>query len=221
MAAKTLSGDVFFASIGELSAGLRAKEYSAVELTRAFCDRLEKIGAAHNALALSLRKSALKKAKDVDGDLKRERTRGPLQGIPYGAKDLLAVKGQPTEWGSRAFAGQKFDEDAFVIKKLNAAGAILIGKLAMVELAGGVGYRTAAASSTGPAQNPWDRTRWAGGSSSGAGHRHRGRTGHVRAGLGNVGFHHHAERLLRRDRAAAHLRAGEPPRRHVARVDPG
>jgi aspartyl-tRNA(Asn)/glutamyl-tRNA(Gln) amidotransferase subunit A len=169
MAAKTLSGDVFFASIGELSAGLRAKEYSAVELTRAFCDRLEKIGAAHNALALSLRHSALKKAKDVDGDLKRERTRGPLQGIPYGAKDLFAVKKQPTEWGSRGFAGQKFDEDAFVIKKLDAAGAILIGKLAMIELAGGGGYRTAAASSTGAAQNPWDRTRWAGGSSSGPG----------------------------------------------------
>src|SRR6202140_2370403 len=169
MAAKAPPSDVFFASIGELSAGLRAKEFSAVELTRAFCDRLEKTGAAHNALALSLRKSALKKAKDVDGDLKRDRTRGPLQGIPYGAKDLLAVKGQPTEWGSRAFAGQKFDEDAFVIKKLNAAGAILIGKLAMVELAGGVSYRTAAASSTGAGQNPWDRTRWSGGSSSGAG----------------------------------------------------
>src|ERR1700676_1316084 len=169
MATKVPPGDVFFASIGELSAGLRAKEYSAVELTRAFCDRLEKIGAAHNALALSLRKSALKKAKDIDGDLKRERTRGPLQGIPYGAKDLLAVKGQSTEWGSRGFAGQKFDEDAFVIKKLNAAGAILIGKLAMVELAGGVSYRIAAASSTGPGQNPWDRTRWSGGSSSGAG----------------------------------------------------
>ena len=61
------------------------------------------------------------------------------------------------------------DEDAFVIKKLNAAGAILIGKLSMIELAGGVGYQTASASSTGPAQNPWDRTRWAGGSSSGPG----------------------------------------------------
>ena len=167
--AKTPSGDVFFASIGELSSRLRAKEFSAVELTNAFCDRLEKIGGAHNALALSLRKSAIKKAKDVDGDLKRDRTRGPLQGIPYGAKDLLAVKKQPTEWGSRAFAGQKFDEDAFVIKKLDAAGAILIGKLAMIELAGGIGYQTASASSTGPAQNPWDRTRWAGGSSSGAG----------------------------------------------------
>jgi aspartyl-tRNA(Asn)/glutamyl-tRNA(Gln) amidotransferase subunit A len=167
--AKTPSGDVFFASISELSTRLRAKEFSCVELTNTFCDRLEKIGGAHNALALSLRKSAIKKAKDVDGDLKRDRTRGPLQGIPYGAKDLLAVKKQPTEWGSRAFAGQKFDEDAFVIKKLDAAGAILIGKLAMIELAGGVGYQTASASSTGPAQNPWDRTRWAGGSSSGAG----------------------------------------------------
>ncbi len=164
-----LSGDVFFAGIAEISAQLRAKEFSAVELTSAFCDRLEKIGTAHNALALSLRRSALKQAKDVDGDLKRDRNRGPLQGIPYGAKDLLAVKGQPTEWGSRGFAGQKFDDDAFVIKKLATAGAILIGKLAMIELAGGIGYQTAAASSTGPALNPWDRTRWAGGSSSGPG----------------------------------------------------
>jgi len=164
----TPSGDVFFASIGELSAKLRAKEFSAVELTKAFCDRLEKIGPAYNALAHSLRETAIKKAKDVDGDLKRGRTRGPLQGIPYGAKDLLAVKKQPTEWGSRAFAGQRFDEDAHVIQKLDQAGAILVGKLAMIELAGGVGYRTAAASSTGPAMNPWDRAHWAGGSSSGS-----------------------------------------------------
>ena len=66
----------------------------------------------------------------------------------------MAVKKQPTEWGSRGFAGQKFDEDAFVIKKLDAAGAILIGKLAMIELAGGGGYRTAAASSTGAEWSP-------------------------------------------------------------------
>lgn len=163
------SGDIFFATIGELSKGLRAKEFSAVELTKAFCDRLEKIGAAHNALAHSLRDRAIRKAKDVDGDIKRERMRGPLQGIPYGAKDLYAVKNVPTEWGSKAFAGQKFDEDAQVIRKLDKTGAILIGKLAMVELAGGVSYRTAGASSTGPGLNPWDKTRWSGGSSSGSG----------------------------------------------------
>ena len=164
----TLSGDIFFASISELSAKLRSKEVSAVELTKAFCDRLEKIGPAHNALAHSLRDRAIRQAKEVDGDLKRGRTRGPLQGIPYGAKDLFAVRKHPTEWGSRAFAGQMFDEDAHVIKKLDQAGAILIGKLAMIELAGGVGYRTAAASATGAAMNPWDRAHWAGGSSSGS-----------------------------------------------------
>src|SRR5271157_4822996 len=130
------TGDVFFATISELSARLRAKEFSAVELTRAICDRLESIGAEHHALAHSLRVTALKKAKDVDDDLKRDRTRGPLQGIPFGAKDLLAVKKQPTTWGSRIFANQVFDEDAEVIQKLDKAGAILIGKLAMVELAG-------------------------------------------------------------------------------------
>src|SRR5580692_3095379 len=127
MAAPT--GDVFFATIGELSKRLRAKEFSAVELTRAFCERLETIGAEHHALAHSLRATAIKKAKDVDDDLHVGRTRGPLQGIPYGAKDLLAVKKQPTTWGAQIFADQTFNEDAAVVQKLDKAGAILIGKL--------------------------------------------------------------------------------------------
>ncbi len=160
--------DVFFDTIGELSARLRAKEFSCVELTRAFCDRLERIGPRFNALALSLREQAIRQAKDVDSELKRGRTRGPLQGIPYGVKDLLAVKGHPTTWGAKPFAGQVFDQDAFVIDKLNKAGAILVGKLAMVELAGGGDYRFPSASLTGPGLNPWDRTRWSGGSSSGS-----------------------------------------------------
>src|ERR1700683_5863669 len=108
---------VFFSTITEINAKLRAKEFSAVELTHAFCDRMERLAPRYNALALSLRDQAVKQAREVDDDLKRDRTRGPLQGIPYGAKDLLAVKGQPTEWGSRAFAGQKFEDDAFGIKK--------------------------------------------------------------------------------------------------------
>src|SRR5580704_12206020 len=160
--------DVFFSTISEVSTRLRGKEFSTVELTRAFCDRLERIGPRFNALALSLREQAIRQAKDVDSELKRGRTRGPLQGIPYGVKDLLAVKGHPTTWGAKPFAGQVFDEDAFVIDKLNKAGAILVGKLAMVELAGGGGYRLASASLTGPGLNPWDRTRWSGGSSSGS-----------------------------------------------------
>jgi aspartyl-tRNA(Asn)/glutamyl-tRNA(Gln) amidotransferase subunit A len=160
---------VFFLSITELSAKLRAREFSCVELTRAACDRLEKLGPRYNALALSLREQAIKQAKDVDYDIKRERFRSPLQGIPFGAKDLLAFEGHPTTWGAKPYAGQVFEESATVLKKLDKAGAVLTGKLSMVELAGGGGYMYASASLQGPGLNPWDRTRWSGGSSSGSG----------------------------------------------------
>lgn len=161
--------DIFFASIAELNAGLRARKFSAVELARAFGERLEKLGPRYNALALSLREQAVRKAKDVDSDLKRERYRGKVQGIPYGAKDLLSLAGHPTTWGAKPYAGQVFDYTATAIEKLNKAGALLTGKLSMVELAGGGGYRFAAASLQGPGLNPWDRSRWSGGSSSGTG----------------------------------------------------
>lgn len=161
--------EIFFAGILDLNKRLRAKEFSATELTRAYCDRFERLAPRYNALALSLRESAIRAAKDVDGDLKRERYRGPLQGIPYGAKDLLSVAGEITTWGARPYAGQVFDYTATVITKLTKVGSILVGKLAMVELAGGGGYNTAGASLFGPGLNPWDRTRWSGGSSSGSG----------------------------------------------------
>jgi len=169
MAKFTVTEDIFYATIAELGEGLRKKEFSAVELTRAFCERLETLGPRHNALALTLRESALKKAKDVDHELKIDRPRNPLHGIPYGVKDLLAVKGKPTTWGAKPYVAQVFDDDAHVVESLDKVGAILIGKLSMVELAGGGGYRYASASLTGPGLNPWDRTRWSGGSSSGPG----------------------------------------------------
>ena len=161
--------DVFFATIGELNAKLRAREFSGVELTRAFSDRLEKLGPRYNALALSLRSDALRQAQEVDREVKRGRLRGVLQGVPYGAKDLLSVAGRPTTWGARPYAAQVFPYNASVVDKLAGAGAPLVGKLAMVELAGGGGYRSAAASLFGPGLNPWDRSRWSGGSSSGSG----------------------------------------------------
>lgn len=163
------TADLFFSGISELGAKLRAKEISAVELTRAFCDRFEKLGPRYNALALSLREQAVAQAKDVDDDIKIDRLRGPLQGIPFAVKDLLSVANHPTTWGAKPFAGQVFDYDATVVQRLKKSRAILIGKLSMVELAGGGGYRFAAASLFGPGLNPWDRTRWSGGSSSGAG----------------------------------------------------
>jgi aspartyl-tRNA(Asn)/glutamyl-tRNA(Gln) amidotransferase subunit A len=161
--------DIFFASISEINQKLKAKEFSVVELTRAFSERLEQLGPRYNALALSLRQQAYREAHEVDGDLKRERFRGPLQGIPFGAKDLLSYEKQPTTWGARPYAGQVFGYTATTLKRLAKAGAVLTSKLAMVELAGGPSYRYANASLTGPGLNPWDRTRWSGGSSSGSG----------------------------------------------------
>jgi aspartyl-tRNA(Asn)/glutamyl-tRNA(Gln) amidotransferase subunit A len=163
-----LHEDVFFAPILDLNRRLKAREFSASELTSAFLDRLEKLGPRYNALVLLLRDQALRDAKDVDGDLKRSRFRGPLQGIPYGAKDLFSVAGRPTAWGAPPYAGQVFSYTATALKKLEKSAAVLIGKLAMIELAGGGGYRFPAASVSGACANPWNRDRWAGGSSSGS-----------------------------------------------------
>jgi aspartyl-tRNA(Asn)/glutamyl-tRNA(Gln) amidotransferase subunit A len=167
MKAPGITNDIFFATIGDLNARLKNREFSSVELVRAFAQRLESLGPRFNALALPLTEIAIRRAKAVDDELKRERYRGPLQGIPFGAKDLLAFAGHPTTWGAKPYAAQIFDETATVLQKLDNTGAVLIGKLSMVELAGGGGYRTTAASLSGPGLNPWDTSRWSGGSSSG------------------------------------------------------
>jgi aspartyl-tRNA(Asn)/glutamyl-tRNA(Gln) amidotransferase subunit A len=133
----SISDDIFFAGIAEINRKLIKKEFSAHELATAFCDRLESIGPRYNALALSLRKDVLRDAKDVDGDLRRERLRGPLQGIPFGAKDLLAYAKHPTTWGAKPYADQVFDHTASVLTRIQKHGGLLTGKLAMVELAGG------------------------------------------------------------------------------------
>jgi aspartyl-tRNA(Asn)/glutamyl-tRNA(Gln) amidotransferase subunit A len=164
-----LSEELYFSTVAEWNIKLKAKQVSAVELARAFAARLEKLGPRYNALALPLTDRAVKKAKSADDDIKRDRFRSPLLGIPFGAKDLLSVTGVPTTWGAKPYAGQVFDYDATVLQKLDKVGAVLIGKLSMVELAGGGGYRFPAASLFGPGINPWDRSRWSGGSSSGSG----------------------------------------------------
>src|SRR5580704_1711325 len=164
-----MTDDIFFAPIADLNDRLKKREFKVVELVEAFADRLQKLGPRYNALALPLREVAVKRAKQVDDDLKRERFRGPLQGIPFGAKDLLAFAGHPTTWGAKPFATKVFGETATVLQRLDKTGSVLIGKLSMVELAGGGGYRTAAASLFGPGLNPWDPACWSGGSSSGSG----------------------------------------------------
>jgi len=159
--------NLFFATIPELNEQLLSRKISSVELARAFSARLAELGPRYNALALSLTQQAVHKAEGADKEIKRGRSRGPLQGIPYGVKDLISFAGQPTTWGAPPYAAQVFDYDATVITRLAAVGAVLIGKLSTVELAGGGGYRYASASLQGPGKNPWDPSKWSGGSSSG------------------------------------------------------
>ncbi len=165
--------ELLFASVTVLADALRRRQVSSVELTEAYLTRLSQLGPDLGALAHLTRPRALVQAQDADKRLDQEarggRGRSLLLGIPYGVKDLLATVSAPTEWGSPAHAGQTFDYDATVVQKLSDAGAVLIGKLSMVELAGGGGYRYASASSTGPGRTPWNTEHWAGGSSSGPG----------------------------------------------------
>ena len=139
----------------------------------------------------------------MDDELKRERFRGPLQGIPFGAKDLLSFAGHPTTWGAKPYATQVFDETATVLQKLDNTGSLLIGKLSMVELAGGGGYRMAGASLFGPGPESVGSSRVVRRFVERPGQRGRGGAGAVRAGLGDVGVHHHSGGILRRHRAAA------------------
>ena len=162
------ASEIRFATIAELAAGLRKKRFSAVELARCALELLERIGPRYNAVAALMPERALAEAKRADAALKRGPAKA-LLGIPYGVKDLLAAHGAPTTWGAPPYRDQIFAEDAAVVERLQRGGAVLAAKLAMVELAGGGGYRYPSASLQGPGRNPWDRERWSGGSSSGSG----------------------------------------------------
>ena len=155
--------------ISELSARLRSRKLSAVALAEAYLNRSERIGPKLNAYSTLTRDLAIQQARAAEREIRAGHYRGPLHGIPYAAKDLVAVKGYPTTWGAPPFAGQRFDYNAAIIEKLERAGAVLIGKAAMIELAGGLGYTNGEASLTGPARNPWNRDCWTCGSSSGSG----------------------------------------------------
>lgn len=164
-----LSEKILFSSVRELGQMIRARKISVSELAQSYLDRLETIGPKLGALVTLMRDHAMEQAKAGEKELKAGRDRGPLHGIPFGVKDLLATQGVPTTWGAAPYKNQVFDYDATVVKKLRDAGAILIGKLAMVELAGGMGYNNPDASFTGPGRTPWNRNFWSGGSSSGPG----------------------------------------------------
>ncbi len=164
-----LPDDTFFLPISELASRLRRREISPVELAEGCLERLETTGKRLGAVATVMRETALKEAREAEREIRGGRWRGPLHGVPYGAKDLLATREAPTTWGAAPYKDQRFDFDATVIRKLREAGAVLVAKLAMVELAGGMGYNQADASLTGACRTPWNTGFWSGGSSSGPG----------------------------------------------------
>ena len=164
-----VSDDILYLTVAELGARIRARTLSPVELTESYLARIDTLDPKLHAFVTVMREDARREAKTAEQEIAAGKYRGPLHGIPYGAKDLLATRGTPTTWGATPLKEQRFDYDATVITKLRDAGAILLGKLAMVELAGGLGYTIPAASLTGAARNPWDTSRWTCGSSSGSG----------------------------------------------------
>jgi aspartyl-tRNA(Asn)/glutamyl-tRNA(Gln) amidotransferase subunit A len=163
--------DLCFASAATLGRMMARKEISAVEVARLFLGRLERYGPLYNALARSLRPEAEAAAKRVDR-LRRSGTASlsPLAGVPYGVKDIIDVRGRPTELCTKALGRRpKAEENAAVVDRLADAGMVIAAKLALIEFTAYGGYKVPWASALGPCLNPWDTKRWAGGSSSGSG----------------------------------------------------
>ncbi|WP_142453818.1 amidase [Gracilimonas mengyeensis] len=154
--------DLAFYTIGELSYLIKEGKISSVELTEFFLDRIEQYDEQLEAIITVTRERAMERAQQMDAELEQGIYRGPLHGIPYGAKDLLAVEGYKTTWGAAPYKDQEIDETATVIRKLDEAGAVLIAKTTLGALAYGdiwFGGRT---------NNPWDLEQGSSGSSAGS-----------------------------------------------------
>jgi Asp-tRNA(Asn)/Glu-tRNA(Gln) amidotransferase A subunit family amidase len=151
-----------FYSIPQLASLIKNKKISSLALTQFFLDRLKKWGDTLECVITLTEELALQQAKQADAEISKGQWRGPLHGIPYGLKDLFAVKGYKTTWGSVPYKDQVVDEDAFVYTQMKKAGAVLLAKLTLGELANSdlwFGGRT---------KNPWDITKGSSGSSAGS-----------------------------------------------------
>jgi Asp-tRNA(Asn)/Glu-tRNA(Gln) amidotransferase A subunit family amidase len=154
--------ELAFHSIGQLSELIRTRKLTSEQLTMMYIGRLKKFGPKLECVITLTEELAMKQARRADREIAKGTYRGPLHGIPYGAKDLLAVKGYKTTWGSVPYRDQVIGEDATVIKRLEEAGAVLVAKFTMGELAMGdvwFGGRT---------RNPWNTKQGSSGSSAGS-----------------------------------------------------
>jgi Asp-tRNA(Asn)/Glu-tRNA(Gln) amidotransferase A subunit family amidase len=160
----TYDGDptsLAFASAADLSRLIHEKKVTSLELTNMYLARLKQFHPSLLCVVNLTESLALEQAKRADAELAAGKDRGPLHGIPYGVKDLLATKGIPTTWGASPYEKQVFDEDATVVRQLEDAGAVLLAKLSLGELAmGDVWFG-------GQTKNPWRPSRGSSGSSAG------------------------------------------------------
>jgi Asp-tRNA(Asn)/Glu-tRNA(Gln) amidotransferase A subunit family amidase len=155
-------GQLAFAPATELGALIRARRISSIELTKMYLERLKKYSPKLLCLITLTDDLALSQAERADREIRRGHYRGPLHGIPYGAKDLFSAKGYPTTWGAEPYTKQVFDYDATVIERLEKAGAVLLGKMSMGALAqGGLWFG-------GMTKNPWNTEQTSSGSSAGS-----------------------------------------------------
>lgn len=159
-----------FLSLRELAELVRTKRVSSTMLTKMYLARLKRFDPQLHFVITLTEERALKQATKADAEIAAGKYRGPLHGIPWGAKDLLAVKGYPTTWGAAGFETQMFDEDAEVVKRLDAAGAVLIAKLSMGALAQGDlwGYPKNSGKAGERTRNPWNTQQGSSGSSAGS-----------------------------------------------------
>jgi Asp-tRNA(Asn)/Glu-tRNA(Gln) amidotransferase A subunit family amidase len=141
--------DLAFATVPQLAELIRTKKVSSVELTKMYLARLKKYGPKLLCVVTLTEDLAMKQAEGADNDLKRGKYRGPLHGIPWGAKDLFATKGFKTTWGAEPYRDQLIDYDATVVERLRDAGAVLVAKLSMGALAQGARWFA------GVTRNPW------------------------------------------------------------------
>ncbi len=154
--------DLAFLPVTQLAELIRQRKVTSIDLTRMYLARLKRIGPKLECVVTLTEDLALEQAARADREIAAGRYRGPLHGIPYGAKDLLAVKGHPTTWGAEPYKDQVFDEDATVVKKLEEAGAVLVAKLTLGALAyGDVWFG-------GQTRNPWKPEEGSSGSSAGS-----------------------------------------------------
>ena len=152
-----------YAPLTELADLIRRRQVTSVELTTMYLDRLARLDPQLLCVTTLTRERALTRARTADAEIAAGRYKGPLHGIPWGAKDLLAVKGHATTWGTAPYREQMFDHDATVVQRLDAAGAVLIAKLTLGELAQGDRWYG------GMTRNPWKLDQGASGSSAGPG----------------------------------------------------